>query len=154
MVEASSVVESGLSGLWASTVTAHGFSSCGTQAPLLQGMWNLPTPGIKPVSPLLTGRILSTVLPGVFCDFTFILNLIVYKNKLDDFRVFFLFVCLFSIFLVMLLLKQGRNTGRISERRLIFAVSQTKKRCWVGNGVAVDPLLKHNQTEERTFKHI
>ena len=98
MVEASSVVESGLSGLWPSTVTAHGFSSCGTQAPLLQGMWNLPTPGIKPVSPPLTGRILSTVLPGVFCDFTFILNLIVYKNKLDDFRGFFcLFVCfLFS----------------------------------------------------------
>ena len=54
----------------------------------------------------------------------------------------------------MMLLKPGRNTGRISERRLIFVVSQTKKRCWVGNGVAVDPLLKHNQTEERTFKHI
>ena len=66
---------------------------------------------------------------------------------------FFLFV-LFSIFLVMMLPKPGRNTGRISERRLIFVVSQTKKRCWVGNGVAVDPLLKHNQTEERTFKHI
>ena len=45
------------------------------------------------MSPPLTGRILSTVLPGVFCDFTFILNLIVYKNKLDDFRVVFFFVC-------------------------------------------------------------
>ena len=30
IVEASSVVESGLSGLWASAVAAHGFSSCGT----------------------------------------------------------------------------------------------------------------------------
>ena len=120
MLEASFIVESGLSGLWASVVAAHGLSSCGTWA-VAQGMWHLPTPGIKPVSPPLTGRFLSTVLPGKFCDFTFILNLVVYKNKLADFKVFF--ACLFSVFLVLLLLKQGRNIGRISERRLIFVVS-------------------------------
>ena len=49
------------------------------------------------MSPPLIGRILSTVLPGVFCDFTFILNLIVYKNKLDDFRVVF-FCCWCFVF--------------------------------------------------------
>ena len=63
MLEASFIVESGLSGLWASVVAAHGLSSCGTWA-VAQGMWHLPTPGIKPVSPPLTGRFLSTVPPG------------------------------------------------------------------------------------------
>ena len=29
---------------------------CGTQAELLCGMWDLPRPGIEPVSPTLTGR--------------------------------------------------------------------------------------------------
>ena len=31
---------------------------------LLQGMWNLPGPGIKSMSPGLTGRFLSTTPPG------------------------------------------------------------------------------------------
>ena len=39
-------------------------SSCGTQAYLLCGMWDLPTPGIKPKSPLLAGKFLSTMPPG------------------------------------------------------------------------------------------
>ena len=39
-------------------------SSCGTRALLLCGMWTLPRPGIKPVSPALTGRFLSTAPPG------------------------------------------------------------------------------------------
>ena len=53
-----------------------GFSSCGTQAVegrlrscgtwayLPHGTWNLPRAGIKPVSPALEGRFLSTVPPG------------------------------------------------------------------------------------------
>ena len=40
-----------------------GFSSCGAQAQLLHGMWNLPGPGIKPLPPALAGRFLSTVPP-------------------------------------------------------------------------------------------
>ena len=32
------------------------FSCCGPWAQLLHGMWNLPGPGIKPVSPALAGR--------------------------------------------------------------------------------------------------
>ena len=39
----------------------HRFSSCGAQVQLLRGMWNLPGPGIKPMSPALAGRFLSTV---------------------------------------------------------------------------------------------
>ena len=39
-------------------------SSCGSRAYLLRGMWDLPGPGIEPVSPTLAGRFLSTVPPG------------------------------------------------------------------------------------------
>ena len=60
-----------------------GFSSCGAQALLVQGMWNLPGPGIEPVSPALAGRFLTTVSPGnsyipmgdtkcnIFCEYVF-----------------------------------------------------------------------------------
>ena len=41
----------------------RGFSSCGTQAQLLHGIWDLPGPGIEPVSPALADRFLSTALP-------------------------------------------------------------------------------------------
>ena len=39
-------------------------SSCGPQVYLLCGMWDLPGPGIEPVSPTLAGRFLTTVPPG------------------------------------------------------------------------------------------
>ena len=39
-------------------------SSCGARASLLHGMWDLPGPGIEPVSPALAGRFLSTAPPG------------------------------------------------------------------------------------------
>ena len=41
-----------------------GFSSCGTWAQLLRGMWDLPRPGIEPMSPALAGGFQSTVPPG------------------------------------------------------------------------------------------
>ena len=37
-------------------------SSCGSRAQLLCGMWDLPRPGLEPVSPALAGR-LSTTAP-------------------------------------------------------------------------------------------
>ena len=43
---------------------ARGLNSCGAQAQLLHGMWNLPGPGIKPMTPALAGRFLSTAPPG------------------------------------------------------------------------------------------
>ena len=39
-------------------------SSCGARAQLLCSMWDLPGPGLKPVSPALAGRFLTTELPG------------------------------------------------------------------------------------------
>ena len=42
----------------------HGPSSCGIQVELLRGVWDLPEPGIRPVSPALVDRFLTTGLPG------------------------------------------------------------------------------------------
>ena len=39
-------------------------SNCGSRAQLLHGMWDLPRPGLKPVSPALAGRFSTTVPPG------------------------------------------------------------------------------------------
>ena len=61
----------GLQELWyaGSTVAAHGLKSLDSVvvpswAELLWGMWNFPEPGIKPMSPALAARFLSTVPPG------------------------------------------------------------------------------------------
>ena len=68
-------------GVWAlgaraSVVVAHGrsscgswalerrLSSCGARASLLRGMWDLPWPGLEPMSPALAGGFLTTVPPG------------------------------------------------------------------------------------------
>ena len=63
-------------GAWASVVVAcglrscgswaleHRLSSCGSRAQLLRGMWDLPGPGLKPMSPALAGRFLTTAPPG------------------------------------------------------------------------------------------
>ena len=60
----------------ASVVVARRLSSCGlralelrlssfgARAQLLRGMWDLPGPGLEPVSPALAGRFLTTVPPG------------------------------------------------------------------------------------------
>ena len=39
-------------------------SNCGSRAQLLCGMWDLPRPGLEPVSPALAGRFSTTVPPG------------------------------------------------------------------------------------------
>ena len=63
-------------GTWASVVVACGLSSCGSQAlerrlsncgaraSFLRGMWDLPGPGLEPVSPALAGGFLTTVPAG------------------------------------------------------------------------------------------
>ena len=47
-------------------------SSCGSRAQPLRGLWDLPRPGLEPVSPALAGRVSTTAPPGkppslVFC---------------------------------------------------------------------------------------
>ena len=39
-------------------------SSCGSRAQLLRGMWDLPRPGLEPVSLALAGRFSTTAPPG------------------------------------------------------------------------------------------
>ena len=51
-------------GMQASVVAACRLSSCGARAWLLHSMWDLPGPGIEPVSPALAGRFLTTAPPG------------------------------------------------------------------------------------------
>ena len=58
-------------GMRASVVVAHELSSCGAWAQLLRGMWDLPGPGLKPMSPALAGRFLSTAPPGKSLVFYF-----------------------------------------------------------------------------------
>ena len=60
---ASVVVSRGLSSC-GSRALEHRLSSCGTWAQLLCGMWDLPGPGIEPMSPALAGGFLTTVPPG------------------------------------------------------------------------------------------
>ena len=38
-------------------------SNCGSRAQLLQGMWDLPRPGLEPVFPVLAGRFSTTAPP-------------------------------------------------------------------------------------------
>ena len=42
----------------------HRLSSCGTWAQLLHSMWDLPGPGLEPVSLALAGGFLTTAPPG------------------------------------------------------------------------------------------
>ena len=62
-------------GVRASVVVACGLSSCGswalgcrlssgTRAQLLRDMWDLPGPGLEPMSPALAGGFLTTAPPG------------------------------------------------------------------------------------------
>ena len=64
------------SGRVGSVAVAHGLSSCGIRVHLLRSIWDLPRPGIKPVSPALAGGFLTTVPPGKshfapFFDFSY-----------------------------------------------------------------------------------
>ena len=49
-------------------------SSCGLQAQLLRGMWDLPRPGLEPVSPALAGGFSTTAPPGKPLNFDFYLS--------------------------------------------------------------------------------
>ena len=69
-VRASVVVARGLSSC-GSLALERRVSSCGAQAYLLRGMWDLPGLGLKPVSPALAGGFLTTVPPRKPQDYDF-----------------------------------------------------------------------------------
>ena len=76
---ASLVAEHRLSGARATVVGAcrlsscafwalkHRLNSCGALVSLLHGMWDLPWPGIEPVSPAMAGGFFTTESPGSPC---------------------------------------------------------------------------------------
>ena len=49
-------------------------SNCGSRAQLLHGMWDLPRPGLEPVSPALAGRFSTTAPPGKPGGYIFIIK--------------------------------------------------------------------------------
>ena len=61
-------------------------SSCGAWAQLPRGMWDLPGPGIEPMSPALAGRFLTTAPPGKSPVF---LNGVTMPMFLNEFPAFF-----------------------------------------------------------------
>ena len=75
-------------------------SSCGSQAQSLRGMWDLPRPGLEPVSPALAGRLSTTVPPGkpLMMYFDALRSLILIKS-----------IIYFFFFLLMLLVSFIRN---------------------------------------------
>ena len=48
----------------ASLIAEHRLSNCASRAQLLRGTWDLPRPGLEPVSPALAGRFSTTAPPG------------------------------------------------------------------------------------------
>jgi len=68
-------------------------SGCCAQALLLHGMWDLPRPGIEPVSPELAGGFLTTGSPGKFLGKPFLhtwaLIVLVEKLRLLGALIFF-----------------------------------------------------------------
>ena len=69
---------------FSSCSSVHGLSSCGALAQLFHSMWDLPGPGLEPVSPALTGRFLTTVPPRKPCVHVFtstVFNLSFEKKK-------------------------------------------------------------------------
>ena len=72
-VRASVVVAHGLSSC-GSRALEHRLSSCGARTQLLCGMWDLPGPGLEPVSPALAGGF-STTEPPVKSLYYFFLKI-------------------------------------------------------------------------------
>ena len=73
-------------------------SSCGSRAQLLCGMWDLPRPGLKPVSPALAGRLSTTAPPGKPPNFnTFVIGLFIFSMSSVLGDCAFLRICLFLL---------------------------------------------------------
>ena len=74
----------------ASWALEHRLSSCGTRASLLHGMWDLPGPGLEPMSPALAGGFLTTVPPGKSLSPVTFKTHVHLKSHKHIYRLFFL----------------------------------------------------------------
>ena len=75
-------------------------SSCGSRAQLLCGMWDLPRPELKPVSPALASRLSNTAPPGKPLRFYLVPFSVTYSSD-ASFSLSFLGL-VFFFFLVLL----------------------------------------------------
>ena len=101
----------------ASVAVARGLSSCGswalerrlssrgTLAQLLHGMWNLPGPGVEPMSPALAGGFLTTAPTGKSSNFLLISCNIYFLFQILHFSVleciFHIFCSFYSLFFII-----------------------------------------------------
>ena len=69
-MQTSVVVACGLSSCGSQALERR-LSSCGARAQLLRGMWDLPRPGLEPMTPALAGGFLTTEPPGKPCTIVF-----------------------------------------------------------------------------------
>ena len=103
-------------------------SNCGSRAQLLRGMWDLPRPGLEPVSPALAGRFSTTAPPGKPCS-VFLISVIVLFVCVCLFfnssRSLLSISCIFSIFASILFPRSWiiftiiiLNSFRSEERRV------------------------------------
>ena len=77
----------------------HRLSNCGSRAQLFHGMWDLPRPGLEPVSPALTGRFSTTVPPGKPPIDTFNIGIIdILKSFSSNFMSGSVFITIFFLF--------------------------------------------------------
>ena len=76
-------------------------SNCGSWAQLLRGMWDLPRPGLEPVSPALAGRLSTIAPPGkpqLFTFFFFFLNgTVIFRFYLFIYLFIYLWLCWFFV---------------------------------------------------------
>ena len=91
-------------GMRASVVVARGLGSCGSRAQLLRGTWDLPGPGLEPVSPSLAGGFLTTAPPGksslsLFLTLYILERLTLYMTT-NIFPQFFIFLLALRCFVV------------------------------------------------------
>ena len=71
----------------------HRLSNCGSRAQLLCGMWDLPRPGLEPVSPALAGRFSTTAPLGKPSFSLLVASLILFLYV--SFYLFLTFLCTF-----------------------------------------------------------
>ena len=68
---------------------ARRLSNCGSRVQPLRGSWDLPRPGLEPVSPALAGRFSTTAPPGKPINLNFMslsvnANVAVLRNNCSD----------------------------------------------------------------------
>ena len=90
-------------------------SNCGSRAQLLRGMWDLPRPGLEPVSPALAGRFSTTAPPGKPQIFKYLLSIISTFFSLKNTKCTKANI---SVFDVMLITSQHKNTPLTDQSQL------------------------------------